>query len=99
MFDSWDGGDEEVTCLACGTTVVRAEAREYDKHGDRWDRTNKEFEHLCKPCYRRLCHQPRRSLEELLVESGAGDVDRDEFLARYAGLVEERFGSAERNEG
>ena len=56
-----------VVCIACGTSVLRGEAREYDKEGDRWNRQGKEFEHLCKPCYRELCHQPRDELESLLV--------------------------------
>ncbi len=42
---------ETVTCLACGTERPRDEAREYDKHGDRWDRDGKTFEHLCKSCH------------------------------------------------
>jgi hypothetical protein len=78
-----------VTCIACGETIVRADAREYDKHGDRWDRREKSFEHLCKPCHRGLCHQPRDGLEALLVDieeeslTGAGFVDR-----YYAAIAE-----------
>jgi hypothetical protein len=44
-----NGGDEEITCIACGDSVDRESAREYDKHGDRWEREDKEFEFLCKP--------------------------------------------------
>jgi hypothetical protein len=82
-------GHREVTCVACGTDLPRSEAREYDKFGDRYDRRDKEFEYLCKPCYRDLCHQPRRGLEDLLVDSGAGERSRDGFLAEYAALVDE----------
>lgn len=80
----------QVTCIACGETVSRADAREYDKEGDRYDRTDKEFEFLCKPCYREVDHQPRGNLEALLSESGAGEVDREEFLERYTELATER---------
>jgi hypothetical protein len=86
----WQRGSRtEVTCIACGESVPRSKAREYDKHGDRWDREDKEFEHLCKPCYRTLCHQPREGLEALLSESGAGDVPQSEFLRRYSEAVEQ----------
>jgi hypothetical protein len=88
----------EVTCIACGEQVPRAEAREYDKHGDRWDRAEKEFEHLCKPCYRDLCHQPRKGLEELLADIEAEGVSRADFVARYTELVEEEYGSTESSE-
>lgn len=82
--------DSQVTCIACGQSVARADAREYDKHGDRWDRSDKEFEHLCKPCYRTLCHQPRKGLESLLIESDAGHLDREAFLTRYQELIEQQ---------
>jgi hypothetical protein len=89
---------EEVTCIACGETIRRTEAREYDKHGDRFDRRGKEFEHLCKPCYRDLCHQPRGDLEAVLVESDAGATDREAFLRQYADLATEGETERERNE-
>ena len=57
-----------VVCIACGTSLPRSEAREYDKQGNRWERHDKSFEHLCKECYRELCHQPRDELEALLVD-------------------------------
>nr|WP_231554280.1 hypothetical protein [Halobellus rufus] len=57
-----------VVCIACGTSLPRADAREYDKHGNRWERHGKSFEHLCKACYRDLCHQPRGELEALLLD-------------------------------
>ncbi len=57
-----------VVCIACGTSLPRSEAREYDKHGNRWERHGKSFEHLCKECYRGLCHQPRGELEALLLD-------------------------------
>ncbi|MFC6939605.1 hypothetical protein ACFQE8_06430 [Salinirubellus sp. GCM10025818] len=82
-------GHREVTCVACGLDLPRSDAREYDKFGDRYDRRDKEFEYLCKPCYRGLCHQPRRGLEDLLVASGAGEQSRDGFLAEFAALLDE----------
>jgi Zn ribbon nucleic-acid-binding protein len=87
---------DRVDCVACGTTVARSSAREYDKEGDRWERDGKEFEHVCKPCYRDLCHQPRPGLEALLVDiEREGRMSRDEFLARYDEVVVERYGSLE----
>ncbi|PSP85675.1 hypothetical protein BRC83_02845 [Halobacteriales archaeon QS_1_68_17] len=90
--------DSRVTCIACGETIDRADAREYDKHGDRWSRRDKKFEYLCKPCHRDLCHQPRSDLEAVLEASGAGETDRDAFLERYATLVEGGHGSPEERE-
>jgi hypothetical protein len=84
-----------VVCIACGTSVLRSEAREYDKEGNRWDRHGKEFEHLCKDCYRDLCHQPRDELEALLEEIEGESLSRNEFLGRYYGAVEERYGPPE----
>ncbi|QFU81473.1 DUF7562 family protein [Natronorubrum aibiense] len=86
---------ETVTCLACGDQITRSMAREYDKHGDRWDRKHKAFEYLCKPCHTDLCHYPRTDLEEVLVESGAGDTDEATFLSTYLQTVEERYGKLE----
>ena len=79
--------DEQVTCIACGDEVARDDAREYDKHGDRWSRDGKQFEYLCKPCYGEYCHQNRDGLEETLVAAGAGRTDRETFLRRYCELV------------
>ncbi|MGB9964131.1 DUF7562 family protein [Halobacterium hubeiense] len=76
-------GDDAVSCIACGADVPREDAREYDKHGDRWDRDGKRFEYLCKPCFRELAKQPRRGLEASLEAAGAGRVDDAEFLARF----------------
>jgi hypothetical protein len=81
---------ESVTCIACGAEVARSAAREYDRHGDRWDRTDKRFEFLCKPCHRECCHQSRAGLEETLVAAGAGETDRWSFLRRYDELVRAR---------
>lgn len=91
-------GQRSVTCIACGTGVDRSDAREYDRYGDRWDRDGKTFEHLCKACYRDLCHQPRDELEGLLVEIDAGEHPQEEFLSWYCALVEERYGSADAEE-
>jgi hypothetical protein len=77
----------EVVCIACGDAVPRSEAREYDKHGDRFDRDGKEFEFLCKPCYTEYSHLPRGNLEATLVEAGAGTADDRTFLRAYVDLV------------
>ena len=95
-----------VVCIACGTSLPRSEAREYDKLGNRWERRDKSFEHLCKECYRGLCHQPRDELEALLVDIERADGERDvvpdertddapdaTFLAEYFRTVEERYGT------
>jgi len=95
MWGSRSRDTESVTCIACGTSLSRDNAREYDKYGDRWDRDGKEFEYLCKACDRELCHQPRDELEGLLVEVDAGERSRDEFLSWYSALVEERYGPIE----
>jgi len=79
-----------VTCIACGESVSRSNAREYDKHGNRWDRSDKDFEHLCKPCYDDLTHQPRPGLEDLLEDVEADADSRDSFLQRYTELAEKR---------
>ena len=81
------GSTREVVCIACGGTVSRSDAREYDKYGDRWTREGKEFEFLCKPCYRECCHQPRDGLEATLCTVGAGETDLATFLARYRDRV------------
>ncbi|QLD89300.1 hypothetical protein HWV07_09775 [Natronomonas salina] len=90
--------DSEVTCIACGERVSRTEAREYDKYGDRWDREDKEFEHLCKPCFRDLCHQSRTGLESLLADVETGGLSRQQFLARFVELVDEDRDSPESHE-
>ena len=95
MWSSRKNRDEMETCIACGDSIRRSEAREYDKYGDRWDREGKEFEYLCKPCYRELCHQPRDELEGLLVEVDAGERTREKFLKWYSATVEDRYGTLE----
>lgn len=94
MWPSWTR-NPSVVCLACGTEVSRSTAREYDKYGDRWDRENKEFEYLCKPCYTDLCHHPREDLEGLLIDLGAGESTQAAFLTGYLATVEERYGTLE----
>jgi len=79
-----------VVCIACGTSVLRSEAREYDKEGDRWDRHGKEFEYLCRACHADLCHQPREGLESLVTAIEADDLSRGEFLRRYVAEVNRR---------
>ena len=89
------GRDDEVTCIACAATVSREDAREYDKYGDRWDRRDKEFEYLCKPCDRRRCHQPRGDLETLLADAEAESHDEESFVAAYLDLAQRRDESVE----
>ncbi|ELY47483.1 DUF7562 family protein [Natronorubrum sulfidifaciens] len=86
---------ETVICTACGDQFTRSMAREYDKYGDRWDRKDKTFEYLCKPCHSDLCHHPRTDLEAILVEIGAGDTDEETFLSAYLETVEKRYGRLE----
>ncbi len=86
---------EAVTCLACGSEVPRNKAREYDKYGDRWDREDKSFEHLCKSCHSDLCHHSRDELEDLLIELDAGEVTQEAFLWGYLRTVEDRYGALE----
>lgn len=78
--------------------MARSDAREYDKYGDRWERTGKTFEHLCKACDAGLSHQPRIELEDLLCAIDAGGVSQAEFLARYEAIVEKRYGPLEERE-
>lgn len=86
----WSGRREKktVTCIACGDSLSREEAREYDKHGDRWDRRDKEFEHLCKPCFADHSTHSRRGLEDLLEEIETGGLSQERFLRRYEQLVD-----------
>jgi len=80
--------EKEVTCVACGAVLARGDAREYDKHGDRWEREGKSFEYFCKPCFRDLSKADRDGLEETLVAAGAGECPRETFLARYLDAVD-----------
>ncbi|XVH30442.1 DUF7562 family protein [Haloferacaceae archaeon DSL9] len=84
-----------VMCIACGQSVLRSEAREYDKEGNRWERRGKEFEHLCKGCFRDLCHQPRTELEALLLDIEYPGQTQSEFLREYFAAVEKQYGSLE----
>jgi hypothetical protein len=81
---------QTVTCIGCGESVARSDAREYDKHGNRWERQQKEFEFFCTDCFGDLCRQPRDGLETTLDAAGAGETDRETFLERYRELSEER---------
>ena len=85
-----DSSERQVTCIACGATLSRGDAREYDKYGDRWDRDGKEFEYLCKPCHRACCTQNRDGLEETLIAADAGRTDRKTFLRRFCELAANR---------
>ncbi|UIP00632.1 hypothetical protein Hbl1158_04525 [Halobaculum sp. CBA1158] len=83
-----------VVCIACGESLSREDAREYDKEGDRWSRRDKEFEYLCKGCYRGLSHQPRDDLEALLseVEAAAGGDSQEAYVRAYQREVQRRYG-------
>ncbi|AGB34046.1 hypothetical protein Natpe_4348 (plasmid) [Natrinema pellirubrum DSM 15624] len=85
---------QQVTCIACGETVAREDAREYDKYGDRWSREGKEFEYLCKPCHQDCCHQNRDGLEETLMAANAGRTDRKTFLRQYCELTADNTNSS-----
>jgi len=74
---------QTVSCPACGESVPRSEAREYDKEGNRWERQDKTFEHFCKACFRELCHQPRRDLESTLTKIQDSGLSQEAFLQRY----------------
>jgi hypothetical protein len=76
-----------VTCIACGDSLLREDAREYDKEGNRWNRRDKEFEYLCTDCDDELCHQPRDGLESLVCSIEADGLSREEFLDRYGDAV------------
>ena len=88
----WGSENDPVTCISCGVSVERSDAREYDKHGDRWDREGKEFEYLCKPCFRDLTKHGRTGLEEALEDAGAGRVTDAEFVERFLTEHEEHAG-------
>jgi len=94
MWRSRSNGD--VTCIACGTEVARSDAREYDRYGDRWGKRDRDFEFLCKPCYRECCHQPREGLEDVLVDAGAGQTEQADFLSRYHDIVTDSDAGRER---
>jgi len=83
-----DDGRNTVSCTACGDSVPRSEAREYDKEGNRWERHDKTFEHFCKDCFRELCHQPRGDLESTLAEIESRGLSQAEFLERYLTAVD-----------
>lgn len=82
--------DQTVQCIACGATRARDEAREYDRYGNRWERADKTFEYLCKPCHVTECHLPRQDLEETLLA-----VDRQPspvaFVEQYYRQVLDRI--------
>ncbi|GAA0723450.1 DNA-directed RNA polymerase subunit RPC12/RpoP [Halorubrum trapanicum] len=76
-----------VVCIACGDSVLREDAREYDKEGDRWNRRDKEFEYLCADCDDEISHQPRDGLESLICSIESDDQSTGEFLDRYVDAV------------
>ncbi|SFR33656.1 DUF7562 family protein [Halorubrum sodomense] len=88
MWRSRGGRDRQtVVCIACGDSVAREDAREYDKEGDRWSRRDKEFEYLCTDCDDEISHQPRDGLESLIRSIEADGLTTEEFLDRYADAV------------
>lgn len=86
----WRSDENREICPACGDSVVRSAAREYDKTGDPWTRRDKSFEYFCSSCHDALCHHNRDILESLLVEINAGSCSNDEFFDRYYHAVAER---------
>ena len=78
-----------VTCIACGSRVDRAEAREYDREGNRWDRAGKSFEFLCKPCFALENHQARDELESTLLAVGTDHEDAESFVTAYYRIIAE----------
>jgi len=81
-----------------GDSVLREDAREYDKEGDRWNRRDKEFEYLCTDCDNEICHQPRDGLESLITSIESDGLSREEFLDRYADAVDNADESRGRSE-
>jgi len=96
MWGSRGGRDKNtVVCIACGDSVPRADAREYDKEGNRWERHDKVFEYLCKPCFKSISHQPRTELEALICDIETDGLTQVEFLRRYVDRIEEEYGPIE----
>jgi len=85
--NAWHRGDSTVTCIACGASVARSDAREYDKYGDRWSREDKSFEFLCTACDQARCHSPRDGLEDRLIEAATGAECPETFVARYLAIA------------
>lgn len=83
------GGTGTVTCIACGESLPRADAREYDKYGDRWTREGKEFEYLCKPCFRDLTKHSRDGLEDVLEGVEGRHLSQEEFVAAFIDATRE----------
>jgi hypothetical protein len=89
MLGAGSDEDRTVICIACGESVPRSAAREYDKTGNRWERHEKDFEHVCKDCFRELSHQPRSGLESLLIDIEGDGLSETEFLQRYLDRVDD----------
>lgn len=81
-----------VICPACGREIQRCEAREYDRHGNRWERTGKTFEYLCKPCHREISHLPREDLEDTLCSIGGPKQSPEAFVGAYYRELRSRQG-------
>jgi hypothetical protein len=89
MLGAGSDEDRTVICIACGESVPRSAAREYDKTGNLWERHEKDFEHVCKDCFRELSHQPRSGLESLLIDIEGDGLSETEFLQRYLDRVDD----------
>jgi len=85
--NAWHRGASTVTCIACGTSMARSDAREYDTYSDRWSPEDKSFESLCEPCDRERRHSPRDGLEDRLGEAGDGTECPRTFVARYLSVA------------
>lgn len=84
-----ENASTQVTCIACGEKFDEDDTYEYDKYGDQWCRRGKEFERVCKPCYRENCRRTRDGLEEALIAADAGQTDRETFLQQFCELMAE----------
>jgi len=82
-------GNDTVTCIACGEELRRDDAREYDKHGDRWTREGKRFEYLCKPCFRDLTKHSRDDLENVLGDLAGRGLSQEEFVRAFVSQTRE----------
>jgi len=87
----WGSENDPVTCISCGVSIERSDAREYDKHGDRWDREGKEFEYLCSPVSA-TSRSTRDRTRGGPRGRGAGQVSDEEFVTRFLTEREERPG-------
>lgn len=74
---------ERHICIACGERVARSDAREYDKHGDRWEREGKSFEYICQDCHRNLNHHSLNGIEETASDVSVSHHNPWRFARAY----------------